>query len=71
MYRAQWVVMASGYGSKCRFDEGDGHDIPQGPYLTLEEAKAQAAQWCSIADTIGGDAQLYNVRTKEVMSRWY
>jgi len=67
----EWVVMSSGHGSKFRFDEGDGTEVPQGPYLTLEEAKAEASQWCSIADTIGGDAQLFNVRTRQPMARWY
>jgi len=39
-------------------------------WLTLAEAKREAARWCSIADTIGGDAAIYNVRTKEVLARW-
>jgi hypothetical protein len=67
----EWLVMASGQGSKFRFNgAGDGETPPPGPYLTRDEAVAEASHWVGYADTIGGDAQLYNVRTGET-SRWY
>lgn len=67
----EWLVMASGHGSKYRFNgPGDGQTPPPGPYLTRAEAVAEASHWVGYADTIGGDAQLYNVRTGET-SRWY
>jgi hypothetical protein len=63
--RREWVVMSSGHGSKFRFDGGDGSQVPEGPYLTYDEAAAEGAEWESMADTIGGRACLYNVRTKQ------
>lgn len=63
----EWTLMASGHGSAFRFDEGDGNEPPPPPYMTLAEAKAAADHWCGIADTIGGDAQAYNVRTKQIV----
>jgi hypothetical protein len=63
--RREWVVMSSGHGSKFRFDGGDGSQVPQGPYLTFDEARAEGIAWELTADTIGGRACLYNVRTKQ------
>jgi hypothetical protein len=62
----EYVVMSSGHGSKYRFDEGDGTEVPEGPYMTLSEAKEAAGWWVSYADTIGGGAQIYNVRTRAI-----
>lgn len=63
--RREWVVMSSGHGSKFRFDGGDGSQVPEGPYQTFDEARAEGIAWEMISDTIGGRACLYNVRTKE------
>lgn len=63
--RREWVVMSSGHGSKFRFDGGDGTQVPEGPYLTFDEARAEGIAWEMTADTIGGRACLYNVRTKQ------
>ena len=60
----EYVVLYSAQGSKMRFEGGNGRVVPKGPYLTLSEAKAEALYWVSYADTVGGDAQLFNVRTK-------
>ncbi|MFA6211480.1 MAG: hypothetical protein WCT03_09530 [Candidatus Obscuribacterales bacterium] len=64
----EFVVMAGAHGSKQRFEEGDGTTPPAGPYLTLSEAKAEASHWVGYADTVGGDASVYNVRTKQIVS---
>lgn len=68
--RREWVVMSSGHGSSFRFDGGDGSQVPEGPYQTFDEAKAEGIAWEMISDTIGGSAQLYNVRTKETVGRF-
>jgi len=67
----EFVLTYSGHGSGFRFDVADAASPPPPPYLTLSEAKAEAAHWSSISCTIGGDAEIYNVRTKEVIRRWY
>jgi hypothetical protein len=61
----EWVVMASGHGSSYRFGGADPNSPPPAPYQTLAEAIAAGRHWEGIADTIGGGAQVYNVRTKE------
>jgi hypothetical protein len=61
----EWTVMFSGHGSKFRFEGGDGTEVPAGPYLTIDEARADGIDWECSADTIGGRACLYNVRTKK------
>lgn len=66
----EFVVLAGAGGSKLRFEEGDGSAPPPGPYLTLAEAKAEASHWVGYADTVGGDAMVYNVRTKQTISPW-
>jgi hypothetical protein len=66
----EFVVLAGAGGSKLRFEEGDGSTPPPGPYLTLAEAKAEASFWVGYADTVGGDAMVYNVRTKQTISPW-
>lgn len=66
----EFVVMAGAGGSKLRFEEGDGSTPPPGPYLTLAEAKAEASHWVGYADTVGGDAMVYNVRTKQSIRPW-
>lgn len=63
--RREWTVMSSGHGSKFRFEGGDGTQVPEGPYLTFDEARADGIDWECTADTIGGRACLYNVRTKQ------
>ncbi len=63
--RREWVVMSSGHGSKFRFDGGDGTQVPEGPYQTFDEARAEGISWEMMSDTIGGQACLYNVRTKQ------
>jgi hypothetical protein len=63
----EFVVMASGHGSSFRFDGPDPDQPPPGPYLTRAEADREAAHWESIADTIGGRAAIYNVRTKQIV----
>lgn len=65
--RREWVVMSSGHGSSFRFDGGDGSQVPEGPYQTFDEARADGIAWEMMSDTIGGRAQLYNVRTKETV----
>lgn len=62
----EFVIMASGHGSSFRFDGPDGKVTPAAPYMTLSEARQAVWHWVGIADTIGGRAQVYNVRTKEV-----
>src|SRR5215471_10361819 len=62
----EYVLKHSGHGSSFRFDGADPDAPPPPPYLTLSEAKAEAAHWASMACTIGGDAEIYNVRTKEI-----
>lgn len=64
----EWVVMYSGHGSAFRYDEGDGSSVPSGPHLSYDEACRQASDWIGYADTIGGNAQLYNVRTGETVT---
>jgi hypothetical protein len=66
----EFVVMSSGHGSKLRFDGANPDEPPAGPYLTFEEAKAEALHWCSYADTIGGGASVYNVRTKAIAQHY-
>lgn len=66
----EFVVMYSAGGSKLRFEEGDGSTPPAGPYLTLAEAKAEASHWVGYADTVGGDAMVFNVRTKQTINPW-
>jgi len=68
--RREWTVMSSGHGSKFRFDGGDGTEVPEGPYLTFDEARADGIDWECSADSIGGQAMLYNVRTKEQVGRF-
>ena len=50
-----------------RFENEPGDVAPPPPYLTLAEAQRDAAHWESTADTIGGRAQIYNVRTKQIV----
>jgi hypothetical protein len=64
----EWVVMSSGHGSNFRFSGTDGTQVPPGPYMTRAEAVDDCAYWESYADTIGGAAQLYNVRTGKTES---
>jgi hypothetical protein len=66
----EFVIKASGHGSKYRFDGENPDSPPPGPYMTFEEAAATARHWCSYADTIGGDASIYNVRTGEEIHRY-
>ncbi|CAN5561279.1 hypothetical protein BH11CYA1_BH11CYA1_25820 [soil metagenome] len=66
----EYLVMYAAHASKLRFEEGDGKAIPAGPYLTLAEAKDEASHWVGYADTVGGDAAIYNVRTQETSYRW-
>ena len=61
----EFVIKASGHGSKYRFDGENPDSPPPGPYMTFEEAAAKARHWCGYADTIGGDAAVCNVRTDE------
>ena len=68
--RREWTVMFSGHGSKFRFEGGDGTQVPEGPYLTIDEASADGADWECSADTIGGQACLYNVRTRQEVNRF-
>lgn len=69
--RREWCVMASGHGSAFRFDgPGDGKEVPEGPYLSYDEARSEAIAWECMSDTIGGQAQLYNVRTKQTVGRF-
>lgn len=65
--RREWVVMSSGHGSAFRFDGGDGNQVPEGPYLSFDEAVGEGIAWELISDTIGGRAQLYNVRTNKTV----
>lgn len=65
-----WVVQYSGHGSKFRFDGTNPDEVPEGPYLTYDEAKRDALGWELTADTIGGAAQLYNVETGKSTSNF-
>ncbi len=60
-----WVVQYSGHGSKFRHSGEDPESLPLEPYLTLDEARIDAGGWECTADTIGGQAQLFNVKTGE------
>jgi hypothetical protein len=62
----QYVLMAGAGGTCFRFDGGDGTQPPPAPYMTLAEAREAVWHWVGIADTIGGCAQIYNVRTRQV-----
>ncbi len=63
-----WEVKYSGHGSSFRHS-GANPDAPvRGPHLTLDEARVDAVNWEGIADTIGGAAILYNVRTQATIS---
>lgn len=58
-----WEVQYSGHGSDFRHSGADPDSPPRGPHLTLDEARIDAGGWVVSADTIGGAAQLYNVKT--------
>ncbi|QQR60088.1 MAG: hypothetical protein IPG59_11580 [Candidatus Melainabacteria bacterium] len=60
-----WVVQYSGWGSKFRHSGENPESPPPDPYLTLDEARIDAGGWECTADTIGGQAQLFNVKTGE------
>jgi hypothetical protein len=36
----------------------------------MAEAKAEASHRVGYADTVGGDAMVYNVRTKQTINPW-
>ncbi|MBI2085463.1 MAG: hypothetical protein HYT71_03040 [Candidatus Aenigmarchaeota archaeon] len=59
-------VMASGHGSRFRFD-GLDPDKPTLPNKTLVEAYLEGDRWVGIADTIGGQAQIYKASTGEII----
>lgn len=66
--RREWVVMSRRQGSSFCFDGEDGSKVPDGPYWTFYEARDEANAWIFFSDTIGGGAQLYNVRTNETVT---
>lgn len=63
-----WEVKYSGHGSDYRHSGANPDSPPRGPHLTFDEARADAENWEGIADTIGGAAILYNVRTQATVS---
>lgn len=63
-----WEVQYSAHGSKFRHSGPDPYKPPRGPHLTIDEAQIDARGWECSADTIGGAAILYNVRTQETVS---
>lgn len=67
----EWIVIGSAWGGSSHQSEVDKVKNNPPPYMTLSEAQAEAGRWVGIADTIGGDAVLYNVRTGEHRLRWY
>jgi len=56
----EYVTMYSAHGSKCVFDTPE-RKVPAAPWMTFEEACAFGLNWCSVADTVGGDACVYHV----------
>jgi len=62
-----FVVMASGHGSRLRFCGEDPAAVPAGPYMTMAEAERAGNSWCMIADTIGGGAAAYSVSRGEIV----
>jgi hypothetical protein len=63
----EFVVMYSGHGSAYRYENEPGDQPPPPPYLTLSEAQYDAREWESSACTIGGGAQIVNVRTGQTV----
>ncbi len=61
--RREWVAMYGLQGGPYSFDGGGDMTVPAGPYKTRDEAAFDADSWISFADTVGGGACLYNVRT--------
>jgi hypothetical protein len=55
----EYVAQYAGFGRPFRFDEGDGTCVPQGPYLTLSEAKAAASAFADDFYTIGWGSPLF------------
>jgi hypothetical protein len=64
----EFVVMYSGHGSHMRYENEPGDQPPPPPYLTLSEAQYDAERWELTADTIGGRAQVVNVRTGKTVA---
>ena len=62
--KRRYAVLASGHGSKFRFD-GNNPDKPTFPLLTIEEAVAECYIWQGDACTIGGAAAIYDAITKK------
>jgi len=60
----KYAVMASGHGSKCRFD-GPNPDKPPFPLLNLKDAVFDCRFWEGYACTIGGGATIVNIRSGE------
>ena len=58
-----FVLATSGHGSSFRFDGTDPNKPPPPPYMTEREAELAAGSWESYADTIGGRAEVIDVRT--------
>lgn len=40
-------------------------------WLYLQDARQKAFHWCSVADTVGGDAQIIHMPTQQNIGRWY
>ena len=65
--KKDYQVKYSGHGSKHRFD-GNDPDKPTLPNVTLIEAYMKGRWWVRHVETIGGDAQIYNVPANETLN---
>lgn len=57
-----FVLAYSGHGSAYRYETADGETLPSPPYMTKEEAERCAGSWESYACTIGGGADVRDIR---------
>lgn len=60
----RYATMSAAHGSGFRFD-GKDPDKPQFPLVGLEQAVLDCDRWIGHADTIGGNACVYDVKKGE------
>ena len=60
--RRDFLVLYSTHGSEFHFKDG-GTTVPDGPYMTFDEAAAAAERFDTASDIVDGRAVVFDVRS--------
>jgi hypothetical protein len=65
----EYAVKYSGHGYPAVWRASEPPKPDQ--WMNLQDARRCAFRWCSIADTIGGNAEIIHMPTSQNIGRWY